>query len=119
MLTSNRRQVVSFAYWSKSLVQDAKNTRYVIMSVGHTILDAALKVVDDCSEDGGEVHHMSTLSKTQSEQLIPAGSHQTGICLMTEEERDSSVGWYTDHNTLLACSVTQIDVSLQHGFHML
>lgn len=55
-------------------------------SVVHTILDAALKVVDDGSEDGRQVHHMSTLSETQSEQLIPAGSHQTGVSLLTEEK---------------------------------
>lgn len=32
-----------------------------------TVLDAALKVVDDGSEDGRQVHHVSALSKTQSE----------------------------------------------------
>lgn len=55
--------------------------------VVHTILDAALKVVDDGSEDGRQVHLMSALSKTQSEQLIPAGSHQTGVCLLTEKKK--------------------------------
>lgn len=57
-------------------------------SVVHTILDAALEVVDDGSQDGRQVHHMSALSKTQSEQLIPAGSHQTGVCLLTEKDRE-------------------------------
>lgn len=54
-------------------------------SVVHTILDAALKVVDDGCKDGRQVHHMSALSKTQSEQLVPTGSHQTGVCLLTEK----------------------------------
>lgn len=56
------------------------------MSVVHTILDAALKVVNNGSEDGRQVHHMSALSKTQGEQLIPAGSHQTGVCLLTRKK---------------------------------
>lgn len=57
-------------------------------SVVHTILDAALKVVDDGCKDGRQVHHMSALSKTQSEQLVPAGSHQTGVCLLTENREN-------------------------------
>lgn len=54
-------------------------------SVVHTILDAALKVVDDGCKDGRQVHYMSALSKTQSEQLVPTGSHQTCVCLLTEK----------------------------------
>lgn len=60
-------------------------------SVVHTILDAALKVVDDGSEDGRQVHHMSALSETQSKQLIPAGSYQTGVCLLTEEQAEKNI----------------------------
>lgn len=52
-----------------------------------TILDAALKVVDDGSENGRQVHHVSALSEAQSKQLVPAGPHQTGVCLLTEEHR--------------------------------
>lgn len=59
----------------------------MLQFVFHTILDAALKVVDDSSEDSWEVHHMSALSKTQNEQLIPAGTHQTGVGLRTEKGR--------------------------------
>lgn len=61
----------------------------LIHFVFRTILKAALKVVDDSSEDGWEVHHMSALSKTQNKQLIPAGTHQTGVCLLTEKDTDT------------------------------
>lgn len=57
-------------------------------SVVHTILDGALKVINDGSEDGRQVHHMSALSQTQSEELIPTGPHQTGVCLLTEKGRE-------------------------------
>lgn len=57
----------------------------------HTILDAALKVVDDSSEDSRQVHHMSTLSKTQNKQLIPAGTHQSGVCLLTERQSEMTM----------------------------
>lgn len=60
-------------------------------SVVHTILDAALKVVDYSSEDGRQVHHMSALSETQSKQLVPAGAHQTGVCLLTERDRHREI----------------------------
>lgn len=53
-----------------------------------TILDAALKVVDDGSENGRQVHHVSALSEAQSKQLVPAGPHQTGVCLLTEGHRN-------------------------------
>lgn len=61
----------------------------IMSSVSRTILDAALKVVDDGSEDGRQVHHVSTLSEAQSEQLIPAGAHQTGVSLLTESNRST------------------------------
>lgn len=61
-------------------------------SVVHTILDAALKVVDDGSEDGRQVHYVSALSEAQSEQLIPAGSHQAGVCLLTDKEKKHRLG---------------------------
>lgn len=32
---------------------------------------------------------MSALSKTQNKQLIPAETHQTGVCLLTEKEKDT------------------------------
>lgn len=54
--------------------------------MGRTFLDAALEVVDDGSEDGGQVHLVSALSEAQSEQLIPAGSHQTGVRLLTDSD---------------------------------
>lgn len=54
----------------------------------HTVLDAALKVADDGGEDGGQVHLVSALSQTQSEQLVPAGPHQAGVRLLTEEDGD-------------------------------
>lgn len=56
-------------------------------SVVHTILDGALKVINDGGEDGRQVHHMSALSKTQSEELVPTGPHQTGVCLLAEKDR--------------------------------
>lgn len=56
------------------------------IAVAHTILDAALKVVDNGSQDGGQVHHMSTLSETQSEELVPTGSHQIGVFFLPGKE---------------------------------
>lgn len=48
-----------------------------------TILDAALKVVDDGGENCRQVHHIGALGEAQSEELVPAGPHQTGVCLLT------------------------------------
>lgn len=56
-------------------------------SVTLTILDAALKMVDDGSENGRQVHNMSALSEAKSKQLVPAGPHQTGVCLLSEKYR--------------------------------
>lgn len=58
--------------------------------MNYTILNVALKVVDDGSEDGRQVHHMSALSEAQGKQLIPAGPHQAGVCLLTDRVK------YTD-----------------------
>lgn len=60
---------------------------FLMSSEVHTILDAALKVVDDSSQDGRQVHYVSALSEAQSEQLIPTGSHQTRVCLLAETEK--------------------------------
>lgn len=65
----------------------SQSSVFLTSSKVHTILDAALKVVDDGSQDGRQVHYMSALSEAQSEQLIPTGSHQTCVCLLAETEK--------------------------------
>lgn len=48
---------------------------------------------------------MSTLSKTQNEQLVPARTHQTGVCLLTEKGRDTqrSVKPLLKHTVIQTC----------------
>lgn len=51
----------------------------------HTILGAALQMVNDGTKDRWQVHDVSALSKTQNEQLVPAGAHQASVRFLTEK----------------------------------
>lgn len=74
-----------------------------ITSGSRTVLYAVLQVVYDSSQDGGQTHDLSTLRQPQSEELVPAGTNQTGVTVLTETHRHAGSDRIPAWSTVSLC----------------